>query len=681
MNKVIEVIHHLRRAALLRDGAGLTDAQLLGYFVEDRDEAAFAALVKQQGPMVWGVCRRLLNQHDAEDAFQTTFLVLVRKAASIVPRERVANWLYGVAHQTALQVRRTTARRKAREKQVLEMPEPAAIEQDVWRELQPLLDQELSRLPDAYREVIVLSDLEGKTRKEVARQLGLPEGTVGSRVARARTMLAKRLARHGLTLSGATLAAVLAQKAASASVPSSVLSSTIEAATLVAAGHEAASMISVKVVALTTGVLKTMFGNKITVATTVLLALSFLTAGGSLLTYQNFKAGEPKPQRSPPDAGQVKQGRNQKGSLRPAAEPSRAERLKAIRDAYTKERDKFSEAIRAGKIKPDAEGEYPGWFDMHRRYANSARKLIEEDPADEVACDAIVFCITELGNRGYRIDTGMYRLLYDHHLASEKIAEVLHGAPAFFLDLVAAKSPHAKVRLWANYHLAAGLYKADKAKEAEPLLEAVSRDEDAKKLGGYVMGTLADTANRLLFEVRRLNVGQEMPEIEGTDLDGKPMKLSESRGKVTLLVYWATWCGPCMQMIPHERALAERFADKPFVLVGVNGDTLPDKKMKIKGEDGKLYNNIELRGADGKVWDDSAKVKAAVEKHKISWRSFRNGQFTIALDWNVRTWPTLFLIDHRGILRGKWKGDPGEKTLDKAIEDLVRLAENAKDKK
>jgi hypothetical protein len=74
-------------------------------------------------------------------------------------------------------------------------------------------------------------------------------------------------------------------------------------------------------------------------------------------------------------------------------------------------------------------------------------------------------------------------------------------------------------------------------------------------------------------------------------------------------------------------------------------------------------------------------VKAAVEKHKISWRSFRNGQFTIALDWNVRTWPTLFLIDHRGILRGKWKGDPGEKTLDKAIEDLVRLAENAKDKK
>src|SRR5579885_624536 len=102
MNKVIEVIHHVRRAALLRDGAGLTDAQLLGYFVERRDEAAFAALVKQHGPMVWGVCRRLLNHHDAEDAFQATFLVLVRKASSILPREKVANWLYGVAYQTAL---------------------------------------------------------------------------------------------------------------------------------------------------------------------------------------------------------------------------------------------------------------------------------------------------------------------------------------------------------------------------------------------------------------------------------------------------------------------------------------------------------------------------------------------------------------------------------------------------
>ena len=153
-----------------------------------KDEAAFEALVRRHGPMVLGVCRRVLrNHHDAEDAFQATFLVLVRKAASIVPREMVANWLYGVAYRTALKARSMIARQRVRERQVTEMPEPEAAEpDDCWRDLQPLLDQELSRLPDKYRVPIVLCDLEGKTGKEAARQLGWPEGTVASRLARGR---------------------------------------------------------------------------------------------------------------------------------------------------------------------------------------------------------------------------------------------------------------------------------------------------------------------------------------------------------------------------------------------------------------------------------------------------------------------------------------------------------------
>src|SRR5260221_14785172 len=100
MNRVIE---HLRKAVPLRAEAELGDGDLLGGFIERHDDAALATLVRRHGPMVWGVCRRQLSHHDAEDAFQATFLVLVRKAASIVPREMVGNWLYGVAHQTALQ--------------------------------------------------------------------------------------------------------------------------------------------------------------------------------------------------------------------------------------------------------------------------------------------------------------------------------------------------------------------------------------------------------------------------------------------------------------------------------------------------------------------------------------------------------------------------------------------------
>src|SRR5271157_4112831 len=145
--QISDVVQQLRRAILQHDDAGLTDGQLLGRFIEQQDEAAVAALVRRHGPMVWGVCRRILHtHHDAEDAFQATFLVLVRKAGSVRKREIVGNWLYGVAHQTALRAKATAAKRFARERQAVDMPEPAAKEPEVSCRLQAGLDQELSRL-------------------------------------------------------------------------------------------------------------------------------------------------------------------------------------------------------------------------------------------------------------------------------------------------------------------------------------------------------------------------------------------------------------------------------------------------------------------------------------------------------------------------------------------------------
>jgi RNA polymerase sigma factor (sigma-70 family) len=284
-SQMSEVIEHLRRTMLLRDGAGLTDGQLLEDYISRRDQAALAALVRRHGPMVWGVCRRVLrNLHDAEDAFQATFLVLVRKAASIVPRQMVANWLYGVAHQTAANARATAARRRQRERQVTEMPEPAITEQNPWNGHRPLLDEELSRLPDKYRAVIILCDLEGKTRKEAAGQIGVPEGTVAGWLARARAMLARRLTRRGVALSGGAVAAVLSQQAASAGVPTAVLSSTIKAVTLLAAGQAAAAgATSVKAAALTEGVLKAMLMSQLKAVIAVVLVLGFLATGATIL--------------------------------------------------------------------------------------------------------------------------------------------------------------------------------------------------------------------------------------------------------------------------------------------------------------------------------------------------------------------------------------------------------------
>jgi RNA polymerase sigma factor (sigma-70 family) len=287
-NQMSEALQHLRHAALLRDGAGVTDGQLLEDYLRRGEEAALAALVRRHGPMVWGVCRRVLrNYHDAEDAFQATFLVLVRKAASVVPREMVANWLYGVAHQTARKAKATTARRGARERQLTQLPEPAVTDPELWDDLQPLLDQELCGLPDIYRVAIVLCTLEGKTRKEAARQLGAPEGTLAARLARARVMLAKGLARHGVAVSGGALAVVLAENAALAGVPASMVSSTIKAASLFAAAQPAATgVVSAKVAGVAEGVLKTMLLTKVKTVTAVLLAVATLGIGAGWQTHQ-----------------------------------------------------------------------------------------------------------------------------------------------------------------------------------------------------------------------------------------------------------------------------------------------------------------------------------------------------------------------------------------------------------
>jgi RNA polymerase sigma factor (sigma-70 family) len=252
--------------------------------------------------MVWGVCRRLLNHHDAEDAFQATFLVLVRKAAD-VPRQAVANWLYGVARHTAVRLRATTAKRGRRETQVVNMPEPTMPEvRDA--DLQRAVDEELSRLPDHYRGVVVLCDLEGMTRKEAARHLGIPEGSVASRLARARALLAKRLTRRGVVCSGGSVAAVLSAGSASASAPPALVASTIKAASLVAAGETAVGIISAKAAALTEGVLKTMFLTKLKIATAVLLVAAAL-AGSGVFLYRT-QAAEPGEKATTPLA-QAKQ--------------------------------------------------------------------------------------------------------------------------------------------------------------------------------------------------------------------------------------------------------------------------------------------------------------------------------------------------------------------------------------
>jgi RNA polymerase sigma factor (sigma-70 family) len=281
-----DFLQHLRRALLERDGAGRTDGQLLDDYLSRGDQAALAALVYRHAPMVWGVCRRVLrDDHAAEDAFQATFLVLVRKAASIASPELLANWLYGVAHQTALKARATTAKRWARERQVSQMPEPAVTEQNLGNDWQPLLDQELSRLPGMYRVAIVLCDLEGKTRAEAAQQLGVPHGTLAARLARGREMLGKRLRRRGVAISATTLALVLSRQtvAAAATLPAPLVSATIRS--LVSVGTSLAGGIPAHVVALAEQTARGMSRAVLKPIAALVLGLGLLATAG-LATHQ-----------------------------------------------------------------------------------------------------------------------------------------------------------------------------------------------------------------------------------------------------------------------------------------------------------------------------------------------------------------------------------------------------------
>jgi len=212
-----------------------TDAQLLADHVDHRDDSALAALVRRHAAMVWGVCRRLLpREADAEDAFQATFLVFVRRAASIASPEGLAGWLHGVAYQTARKARAMAGRRAARERQVAALPETAVTEPD--RGDAAALDAALTALPEIYRVAVVLCDLEGMTRTEAARLLGVPEGTLAARVARGRRLLARRVG------DGTPPAAL--------PVPMALVTATIETATTGAA--------SAAVAALTEGVLNAM---------------------------------------------------------------------------------------------------------------------------------------------------------------------------------------------------------------------------------------------------------------------------------------------------------------------------------------------------------------------------------------------------------------------------------------
>jgi RNA polymerase sigma factor (sigma-70 family) len=321
-----DLIARLRAAA---DPAA-ADRDLLRAFLASRSEPAFAALVRRYGPMVLGVCRRVLGDaHDADDAFQATFLVLARKAAAVGRPDRLPGWLHTIAVRTATEIRRMRDRRRKVElprggRQPPERSNPQGADaprSPEQAELAAALDEELARLPEHYRTPVLLCELQGLSRKETAARLKLPEGTLSSRLAKARRLLADRLARRGVTATAAAITAALAREA-TARVPAALTTEAARVAVASAAGHAAAAA-SAAAVCAADGVVKALFVHKLKGLACALGVLAACAGGVATLPVGFGAAGElggSAPRSDPDPAALVKQLGSPSFAEREAAE-------------------------------------------------------------------------------------------------------------------------------------------------------------------------------------------------------------------------------------------------------------------------------------------------------------------------------------------------------------------------
>ncbi len=284
--------------------AGMDERLLLERFVSRRDEAAFEALVARFGPMVLGVCRRrLADSHDVEDAFQATFLILVRKAATIRDGDHLSNWLYGVAYRVAARAHDHARRRRSLDDIGVE-PAAVAPEQAYESdriELKAILDEELSRLPEKYRAPLVLCNLEGQSYEEAASRLRCPIGTVRSRTAKARELMRTRLVRRGFALPAGAIAAALAPTATQAAIPPALLTATVTAAMcVVTGGAVSAGLVSAGVVALCQELMTHMFLTRLRWTAGLALVAGIAGLGTAAMGWQVDRDG-PRPLAKAPD--------------------------------------------------------------------------------------------------------------------------------------------------------------------------------------------------------------------------------------------------------------------------------------------------------------------------------------------------------------------------------------------
>lgn len=728
------VYHDPSFHALFRDGSmiGWSDADLVRGFTSNRGESsdsAFAALIARHGPMVLAVCRRILrDDHAAEDAFQAVFLLLARKAHSVNVDDSLGRWLHGVTKRIAVRARSVANRELPAAKVVQDQSlDPATA---VARaEIRELIGVEVSRLPRKYREAVALCHLDGLSHDGAAEALGLPVGTIRSRLSRARDLLRARLIRRGVA--PAAVAAWLSAHEAAGAVPVALLE-----AAVAHARPGAGATIPATVAALVSQTMKSLSITKAIHAGALLTVILCLGAGGLAAVRGGYSPQDQAPQQARVPAAQ--------NVATPVLAPSLAERFHKIIKEFEDERKRASAAAEKGKDQFERWKIVSANNPAEAPYTRRIVDLAATNPKDQASRDALIWVI----DKPYRSDNGDYgdevqravNLLVQHHADDPEVARVgltldnmisrrrdsllegvyanaegreAKGLARLALAKYLAKKAHEVAAAnkftarpiiryqtyddhgklvektqkssseEAGYRVHERMLDAEKVRaEAERLFEEViaqygdipyitthyrelerqaretpsasctdpKEREAMRQIEEYLrdqkLQSLGEVAAACLDEMRNIAVGKLAPDFQASGADGKPLSLSQLRGKVVLLVYWFSTCGPCLREIPHERELASKMNGRPFTLVGIVSDGRAEDARKV-------------------ITDES-----------MTWPNVLEGGDKIAAQYHVKSNPCFFVIDPAGIIRLAGQALPSD--LDKIVEKLVSEAEAAK---
>ena len=691
-------LHHLKRGMVAETLADASDPQLVEQFLADRDEAAFEALIRRHGPMIMSVCSRIVHNHaDAEDAFQATFLVLAKNLRALRKQASFASWLHGVARRVALKARAQANTRRQYEQRV-PMRESAGEEEISYREMRTSFDEELTRLPEKWRQPLILCYLEGRTQEEAAKQLGWSKNTLRRRLDEARARLGGRLRARDAAWPAAFSAVLISDATSSAALRPKLIGATVEAvASISSKVAPTTAVISANVTALSEGVFHTMTLTKLTTFGVVVLAMAAagVLAGGLAQSRPALErdvaaaeADVPRPepeQTASPDKTQADllemrgtwsltgiERSVENGELLPPKKITVKVVISGdkliilgqdgfIDQEYTLKLDPTKKPKAVDLTSASFGGTFPGIYDLAgdnlklsydreqrptnfpanestwnlKRVSRTPQKTLARfanapgcfwivepnNPSAMTATQGVVFIHEKDGDGAALITLACARV----GPSPPEYRPVLFDAEKKRYLPITNSSGGSSGRLDGSI-VSLIRWRMDPKVLPDAKVAKIGIEAKTPESHRFTAIEATATAKKQGLEVLPYSEVGKAYEFTLTTTEGKQIRAEDLRGKVIVVDCWATWCAPCMMLLPEMKDLYEKHQKDGLEVIGVNLDN----------EAGKVKKTCETMGLS---WPQV--IVAADEKQRDLWYEAAG----------IQSIPRVFVIDRDGILR------------------------------